>query len=139
MVIEWTGEWLLMVEDIYSPSCYIHGYAKVVQHVAHRADQRRLAAKHVGKATEQSIGAGSQPEAEQRVVVGVREVMIVREVVEPGQPEEKGEEMSPEVAEVIVSDTSISHTLSKGRVRFAIAINDVWLPVYGSNLVTMVC
>ena len=76
VVIQWTGQRLLVIEAVYTSSCHIHRYPQVVQHEADGADSGRLTAKHVCYAAKQSIGASSQPEAEQRIVVGLREVVV---------------------------------------------------------------
>lgn len=84
LVVEWGGEGQLVVKGIESSSSYIGRDAKVVHHEAEGADLEGFTAKEMCNATEEGVGTATKPEAEEGVVVRLREIVGEREEVEPG-------------------------------------------------------
>ena len=127
-----------MVDGIYSSSCYVERDANIVDHETDGSDQVRFGAKKVSDATEQGIGAAAEPEAEERVVERLGEMVGEREEAEPGQPDQEREEVGPEVADIVVPHQCVGQTLGERGVGLAIATHNEWFSVCSRHLTARV-
>ena len=127
-----------MVDGIYSSSCHVDRDANIVNHETDGSDQVRFGAKKVSDATEQGIGTAAEPEAEERVVERLGEVVGEREEAEPGQPDQEREEVGPEVADIVVPHQSVGQTLGERGVDLAIATHNELLSVCSWHLTARV-
>jgi hypothetical protein len=127
-----------MVESIESSTGINDSNTKIVDHETDGSDQVRFGVEEVSDATEQGIGAAAEPEAEERVVERLGEMVGEREEAEPGQPDQERGEVGPEIADIVVPHQSVGQTLGERGVGLAIATHNEWFSVCSRHLTARV-
>ena len=89
-------------------------------------------------AAEEGVGTATKPEAEEGVVVRLREIVGEREEVEPGQPDQERQKVRPEVADIVVPHQCVGQTFGERGICLAIATHNEWLSICSWYLTAMV-